>query len=73
LILHGHTPRLGYRDEKHVPPDQVLESGRFSGQSRLRFGLGGQQRVAFDPQRTSRRSDVGAKSTFVTKGSTQGQ
>src|ERR1700704_4758901 len=21
LMLHGHTPRLGYRGEKHVPPD----------------------------------------------------
>src|ERR1700676_1099551 len=21
LILHGHTPRLGYRGEKYVPPD----------------------------------------------------
>lgn len=39
--------------QKHVPPDQALESGRFSGQSGLRLGLGGKQRVAFDPKETS--------------------
>jgi uncharacterized protein YodC (DUF2158 family) len=35
--------------EKNVPPDQVLESGRVSGQSGLRLKVGGKQRVAFDP------------------------
>jgi hypothetical protein len=39
--------------EKHVPPDQALESGRFSGRSGLRLGLGGKQRVALDPFETS--------------------
>jgi hypothetical protein len=34
--------------------DQALESGRLLGQSGLRLGLGGKQRVAFDPKQTSR-------------------
>jgi hypothetical protein len=29
LILHGHTPRLDYRGEKHVPVEWALASGRF--------------------------------------------
>jgi hypothetical protein len=40
--------------EKHVlPPDWLLESGRFSGQSGLRFRSDGKRPVAIDPDRTS--------------------
>jgi hypothetical protein len=52
LIFHGHTPRLVTEDEKHVLPDQALESVRFSGQSGIREGRGGKQHVGFDPKRT---------------------
>jgi hypothetical protein len=45
--------------EKHVPPNQSLESGRLSGKRGLRLGLGGQEPVAFDPLRTLRRVDGG--------------
>jgi hypothetical protein len=45
LILHGHTPRLGYRADKHEPPDYVSESGRFSGKSGLRVWPRGKRPV----------------------------
>jgi hypothetical protein len=55
LILHGYTPRVGYRGEKPVPPDRALEPGRFSGQSGLRSRPTGKRNVANDPQRKSAR------------------
>jgi hypothetical protein len=39
--------------EKHVPLDQALESGRFSGQSGLHTGPGRKRPVAFDPLQTT--------------------
>ena len=33
LILHGHTPRLGYRAVKHEPPNYVLKSGGSQGKA----------------------------------------
>src|SRR5215216_2091796 len=48
--------------EKNVPPDWASESGRFSGQSRLRSRPSGRRPVANDPNRTSVRS---ARSAFA--------
>ena len=53
LILHGHTPRLGYRAVKHEPPNYVLKSGPFSSKSGPCALLGGKRPVAFDPSATS--------------------
>jgi hypothetical protein len=58
LILHGHTPQLGYRSEKHEPPGQALESGPFSGQCRLRGRPSGKGPVAIDPKAASAESSA---------------
>lgn len=34
-----HTPRRGYRADKHEPPDYVLELGRFRTKAEVAFGL----------------------------------
>jgi hypothetical protein len=53
LILHGHTPRFGYRGEKHEPPAWALELGRLSGQSGRLGAFSGKYSIAFQPKRTS--------------------
>ena len=56
LILHGHTPRPGYREREACATG--LGIGRFSGQSRLRVRLGGKRPVAIDPERPSTASKL---------------
>jgi hypothetical protein len=41
--------------EKHLPPDQPLELGRFRAKADLGSGLAAISRVAFDPEQTSAR------------------
>ena len=54
LILHGHTPRLGYRADKHEPQVFASKSGRFSDEGGLRRWPGEKRPVAIDPQRRPR-------------------
>src|SRR5216683_2203590 len=53
LILHGHTPRLGYREREACATGLALEFGWFSDQSGLPVRLGGKRPVANDQMRIS--------------------
>jgi len=49
LLLHGHSPRLGFRGRGACAPEGALESRRFSSQRGLRARPSSKRPVAFDP------------------------